>query len=180
MTREVLRSHSRAVRGASLHARRASRNPVCGTFYDHRMTSIEQLIRSIDTRLDQLAGEIAKLEDAQKALADGKAPSTSTPASVPRRTQRKPRAKPKRSTEVLLAGQVEQMLRESSDGLRTPDIAERGNADPGQVLTLLRELEKTCQVRRTGERRGTRWHLITDEDRIAERAAELASRSRSV
>ena len=143
------------------------------------MTSIEQLIQSIDTRLDELAGEIAKLEDAQKALANGNAPTTSTPAPVTRRTQRKPRAKPKRRTQVLLPGQLEQMLRESSDGLRTPDIAQRGNADPGQVLTLLRELEETGQVRRTGERRGTRWHLITDEERIAERAAELASRSRA-
>ena len=143
------------------------------------MTSIEQLVRSIDTRLGELAGEIAKLEDAQKALANGDAPITGTPAPVPRRTQRKPRAKPKRRAEVLLAGRLEQMLRESSDGLRTPDIAERANADPGQVLTLLRELEKVGQVRRTGQRRSTRWHLITNEDRIAERAAELASQSRS-
>ena len=143
------------------------------------MTSIEQLIRSIDTRLDELAGVIAKLEDAQKALATRNSPSTSTPAPVPLRIQRKPRAKPKRRTEVLLAGQLEQLLRESSDGLRTPDIAERANADPGQLLILLRELEKAGQVRRTGERRGTRWHLITDEDRIAQRAAELASQSGS-
>jgi hypothetical protein len=42
----------------------------------------------------------------------------------------------------------------------------------------LRELEKTDQIRRTGERRGTRWHLITDEDRVAARAAEIAAQSR--
>ena len=157
----------------------SEQEPVCGSAYDGGMTSIEQFIRSIDTRLDELAGEIAKLEDARKALTNGKAPSTSKPAPVSRRTQRKPPAKAKRRTQILLAGQLEQMLRKSSDGLRTPDIAERRNADPAQVLTLLRELEKTGQVRRTGERRGTRWHLITDEDRIAERAAELASQSRS-
>jgi hypothetical protein len=46
------------------------------------------------------------------------------------------------------------------------------------VLTLLRDLEKRARVRRTGQRRTTRWHAITDEDRIRERAAELASRGR--
>jgi hypothetical protein len=28
-------------------------------------------------------------------------------------------------------------------------------------------------VRRSGQRRGTRWYLITDDDRIAARVAEL-------
>jgi len=78
----------------------------------------------------------------------------------------------------MLAGQVERILGESADGLSTGAIAAQGGADPSQVLTLLRELERTGQVRRSGQRRGTRWHLITDEDRIAQRAAELASRSK--
>jgi hypothetical protein len=43
------------------------------------------------------------------------------------------------------------------------------------VLLLLRELEQARRVRRTGQRRATRWHAITDEDRIRERAAEVAS-----
>jgi len=84
-----------------------------------------------------------------------------------------------RRPRVLLAAQLEQILRESSDGLSTAAIAAKGNADPTQVLILLRELEKTGQVRRTGERRGTRWHVVTDEDRIAQRAAELESRSQA-
>jgi hypothetical protein len=46
------------------------------------------------------------------------------------------------------------------------------------VLTLLRELETAGRIRRTGQRRGTRWHAITDEDRIRDRAAELARRRR--
>jgi len=78
----------------------------------------------------------------------------------------------------MLAGEVERILGESADGLSTSAIAEQGGADSSQVLTLLRELESAGQVRRSGQRRGTRWHLITDEDRIAQRAAELASRSK--
>jgi tRNA(Ser,Leu) C12 N-acetylase TAN1 len=57
-------------------------------------------------------------------------------------------------------------------------LAERTNGDRDQVLTLLRELEAAGRIRRSGQRRGTRWHAITDEDRIRERAAELASRSK--
>jgi len=46
-----------------------------------------------------------------------------------------------------------------------------------RVLTALRELEAAGRVRRSGQRRSTRWHAITDEERIQKRAAELAGRS---
>jgi sugar-specific transcriptional regulator TrmB len=52
-------------------------------------------------------------------------------------------------------------------------IAERSGVSYSRVLALLRELEASGTVRRTGSRRSTRWLLITDEDRIAQRAAEL-------
>jgi len=56
-------------------------------------------------------------------------------------------------------------------------IAEQTGAGYNPTLTLLRELEAAGQVRRSGSRRTTVWRLITDEDRIAERAAELERRS---
>jgi DNA-binding IclR family transcriptional regulator len=74
---------------------------------------------------------------------------------------------------VLLAGKLEAMLRASEGGLSARAIAARANAAPKQVLDLLRELEQSGQVRRTGSRRTSRWQLITDEQRIAERVAEL-------
>jgi hypothetical protein len=55
---------------------------------------------------------------------------------------------------------------------------QQAGADRDQVLALLRDLEKRDRVRRTGQRRATRWHAITDEDRIRGRAAELARRSK--
>jgi DNA-binding IclR family transcriptional regulator len=79
--------------------------------------------------------------------------------------------------EVVPAGKLELLL-SNADGLSTAAIAERANSDRDQVLTLLRELEATGRVRRSGQRRGTRWHVITDEDRIQRRAAELAARSK--
>jgi DNA-binding MarR family transcriptional regulator len=79
---------------------------------------------------------------------------------------------------VVPAGRLEQLLG-GSNGLTTAALAKETNADPGQMLPLLRELEAAGRVRRSGQRRGLRWHAVTDEDRIAARAAELASRSRS-
>jgi sugar-specific transcriptional regulator TrmB len=76
----------------------------------------------------------------------------------------------------LVADTLEAILHGEGDGLSAVTIAERSNASYGQVLNLLRELESAGQVRRTGTRRSTRWRLITDEERIAERAAELQSR----
>jgi sugar-specific transcriptional regulator TrmB len=78
---------------------------------------------------------------------------------------------------VLVADKLEAMLHGESGGLSAVTIAERSNASYRQVLDLLRELERTGRVRRTGTRRTTLWRLITDEERIAERAAELERRS---
>jgi hypothetical protein len=69
------------------------------------------------------------------------------------------------------------MLAES-DRLITVALASQAGADRDQVLSLLRDLETARRVRRTGQRRGTRWDAITDEIRIQERAAEPETRSR--
>ncbi len=79
--------------------------------------------------------------------------------------------------EIVPAGKLELLLADSS-GLTTAALAERANANRDQVLILLRELEAAGRIRRTGQRRATRWHTITDEERIQERAAELAARSK--
>ncbi|MGA2014675.1 MAG: hypothetical protein ABSH51_29670, partial [Solirubrobacteraceae bacterium] len=58
-------------------------------------------------------------------------------------------------------------------GLSAGAIAERAGASYNRVLARLGELESSGTVRRTGSRRSTLWLLITDEERIAQRAAEL-------
>jgi hypothetical protein len=111
------------------------------------------------------------------AAAPGQASKRSTvPAPTPRRrTQTKP-AKTNKPVEVLPAGKLEAMLREAEDGLSAVTISKRSSAGYNQVLGLLRKLESAGQVRRTGTRRTTLWRLITDEERIAQRAAELETR----
>lgn len=99
------------------------------------------------------------------------------PSKVRQPARRSARAKGNGSVAVVGAGRLELLLSDSG-GLATSELAERVNADRDQVLTHLRELETAGRVRRTGRRRSTRWHAITDEERIQERAAELAARSK--
>ncbi|MGZ6651281.1 MAG: hypothetical protein ACXVHB_27975 [Solirubrobacteraceae bacterium] len=140
------------------------------------MSSLQQLIQSIDGRIEQLNSEITSLETARSALTGNGVASTasSTHESTP-----KPKGRRRRTTtrKRLTAETAEQLLA-GNDGLTTAALAQQAGADRDQVLALLRELEQAQRVRRTGQRRATRWHAITDEDRIRERAAELASRSR--
>ncbi len=94
-----------------------------------------------------------------------------------RAARRNGRAKPPRSAKVVTAESLDLLL-VGTGGLATSEIAKRANGGHDQVLRLLRELEASGRVRRTGNRRGTRWYVITDEDRIEQRAAELAARSK--
>jgi hypothetical protein len=56
-------------------------------------------------------------------------------------------------------------------------LASRAEVSETKVRGRLRELERVGEVRNSGSRRTSRWRLISDEDRIAERAAEIARAS---
>jgi hypothetical protein len=117
--------------------------------------------------------------DANAAVAAAGEPSTKPAGQPPKPRARKQTktAKSAKPVEVLLAGKLEAMLGEAEDGLSAITISKRSNASYNQVLELLRTLDGAGQVRRTGTRRTSRWRLVTDEERIAERAAELERRS---
>lgn len=82
-------------------------------------------------------------------------------------------ARRKRAPTKLNAETLERLLADAAGTLSASQIAEQAGASYPATLKLLRELEASGQVRRSGERRSTSWRMITDEDRIAERAAEL-------
>jgi hypothetical protein len=145
------------------------------------VTTIEQLVQSIDARLETLLKEIEALTRARGELvADDVASARPAQARARRPPRRRGRSQAsRRSMEVPPAGKLHRLLA-ASDGLSTGALAERANADPAQVLPLLREMEAAGRVRRTGRRSGTRWHAVASEEEwIAQRAAELAARSRS-
>jgi hypothetical protein len=134
------------------------------------------IVANIDQRLSQAKAEIAQLQSARQALLNGDPAAVKRkPRGLPRKTT--PRKTARRGNEVVPAGKLTALL-DGSAGLSTSELAKATNGRADQILALLRELEKTDQIRRTGERRGTRWHLITDEDRVAARAAEIAAQSK--
>ena len=93
-------------------------------------------------------------------------------AGATKRATARPRKVTKLDAEGLMA-----LLEAEAEGLSAAAIAERANASYNQVLELLRDREQAGDVRRTGSRRTTVWRVITDEERIAARAAELAARA---
>ncbi|MDQ6607786.1 MAG: hypothetical protein M3Z06_14720 [Actinomycetota bacterium] len=171
------------------------------------MSSLDQIHKSIDAHIADLQREIMALEAARAALLGHASPvaakrteSVASERRPPTRRRgrvakaarngdgngavraRRTRARPKpagsgQPVEVLLAGKLEAMLRESEGGLSATTIAKRSNAGYTKVLGRLRELEGTGQVRRSGTRRTSLWRLVTDQERIAERAAELEALS---
>ena len=140
------------------------------------MTTTE-LAQRIEDRLDVLHGEIARLEAARIELrSNDSGPAQPTPGK--RRSVRRPkRVKRTRGAVVVSADKLEQLLAEHSP-ITSTELAKLADGGRDQVLALLRELEAAGRLRRTGQRRGTRWHAITDEDRIKARAAELEQQSR--
>ena len=132
--------------------------------------TITDIVTSIDERLTEAKAEIEQLEGARTALTNGAAyaAAPTSPRSV-RKTRRT-------AHEIVPAGKLVALLTGSA-GKSTAELAKATHGKPDQILALLRELETADRIRRTGVRRSTRWHLITDEDRIVARAAEIAAQS---
>ena len=140
------------------------------------MTTTE-LAQRIEDRLDVLHGEIARLEAARNELRSNDS-ELAPPTPRKRRAVRRPkRVKRARRAVLLSADKLEQLLAEHSP-ITSTELAKLADGGRDQVLALLRELEAAGRLRRTGQRRGTRWHAITDEDRINARAAELERQSK--
>jgi Winged helix-turn-helix DNA-binding len=99
-------------------------------------------------------------------------PAQSVAATAPKARAKKP--SPRSRRRELQPGEVEGLLRESGDGLSLVALARRVGVSEAKVSDRLRSLERSGEVRRSGPRRTSLWRLITDEERIAERAAELA------
>ncbi len=141
------------------------------------MLDSQEIINSIDQRLTEARQEIASLESAltamrtPPAITNGRSSQTRPSVSTRRRTSKR-RTAGRRRTAVVPAGKLVNLLGDGQ-GRSTAELVGETGGDRQQLLTLLRELEATGQVRRSGERRGTRWHAVTDEDRIAARVAEL-------
>jgi hypothetical protein len=130
------------------------------------------------SRRDNRTGADAPAQSAGEAVAAASSEIAPRAPQEPQVRARPKRGQRRRSVGVVAAGQLEALLSENPE-ITTSALAERANASREQVLTALHELETARRVRRSGQRRSTRWHAITDEERIAARAAELAARSKT-
>jgi hypothetical protein len=139
--------------------------------------TITQLAQTIQDRLDVLYREIALLEAARDELQLNGAGSPQPAVTRPRGVTRRRGETPRRRGEIVPAGKLERLLADHS-GITSTALAELANGERAPVVSVLRELEAAGRARRTGRRRGTRWHAITDEDRIHARAAELERQSK--
>jgi predicted ArsR family transcriptional regulator len=77
---------------------------------------------------------------------------------------------------------IEELLRARTSGLSLAALAKELGVGTAKIRAQLTELQRAGQVRSEGSRRTSRWRIVTDEERIADRVAELeqaqASRAR--
>jgi ribosomal protein S25 len=144
------------------------------------MSATQAVKELIENQLDAIETEVASLHDALRRLDSN---GTAGAAREEERQQdkatrrrppgsRRPTSRPRDQGAGAAPSSLQRLVAEH-DALTTSMIAERAGLSRDQALALLKELETRGEVRRTGQRRGVRWHAITDEDRIRARAAEL-------
>jgi hypothetical protein len=142
---------------------------------------VEEVIAAIEQRIAAAQAEIASLEVARSVLAGvgalaGKAPGRRQPeiggAARPRSRSAMRQRRPGRPSGADVAA-LKRLLSEVDGGLSGSALAELVGVPPATIRAQLRELERSGEVRSAGERRGRRWTLVTDDDRIAQRVAEV-------
>jgi ribosome-binding protein aMBF1 (putative translation factor) len=143
---------------------------------------IGEIATNIEQRLLRAADEVAQLERARDVLTDAPSPEPAPESPTRRRTQtgttQKRSSTTKRVSEAVPLPKLIALLAES-EGLSTRELATHTGGSSAQILRLLKVQEATGDVRRDGTGAATRWHLLTDEDRIAARAAELTAQRNS-
>jgi hypothetical protein len=118
------------------------------------MTAVEALIQSIDGRLQELGGEITRLEDARNALAKGNgAAANGTSRARPSRSSSGAR-KPIAESEIVRAA-VAHGGPVSASELR--DALGLGGEQSNALSVKLTRMVNAGRLRREGERRGTRY-----------------------
>jgi hypothetical protein len=146
---------------------------------------VDEVIAAIE-QIAAAQAEIASLEVARSVLVGvgtlaGKAARAGQPeigdAAGPRSRSAIRRRRPAGPSQADV-GELKRLLAEADGGLSGSALAELAGVPPATVRAQLRELERSGEVRSADERRGRRWTLVTDEDRIAQRVAEL-ERSRA-
>jgi hypothetical protein len=104
----------------------------------------------------------------------GSAPRSSELAGVADAAPvRATRSRSSRRSSRSTGSTIEELLRGAPGGLSAAALAKRTGLSYARVTARLRDLAQEGDVRSSGARRTSLWHWVTQEQRIAERAAEL-------
>jgi CRP-like cAMP-binding protein len=139
---------------------------------------IEGHLRTIDAEVVSLREALERLESREAESRAGQRNPRRRAAAAAARANRRTRAPRAKRSAPPAPADIAGLLA-STEGLTTTAVAEQAGLERAEALSLLKDLESKGEVRRSGQRRGVRWHAYTDEDRIRERAAELEQASRA-
>jgi predicted Rossmann fold nucleotide-binding protein DprA/Smf involved in DNA uptake len=140
---------------------------------------ITQVIEQLKAQLAETEADAQRLRTAIEAL-EGSVATSPAPARA-RRSARgratRQRTSNGRTGKVALTPDVVVKL-VTPEGVPARDIRSQVNGSDNQVLKVLKDLESEGKVKRTGQRRATKWHLVTENGRSAARAAKPTRRAR--
>lgn len=107
--------------------------------------SLEAQLQAAESDIDRLRAAIAILDDEPKA-------------AKPKPSTRKPVAKSNAKKATVPLGKIVAAIKKQP-GMTTSTLAKQLGSDQSQILDALKKQEGK-QVRREGERRGTRWFVV--------------------
>jgi predicted Rossmann fold nucleotide-binding protein DprA/Smf involved in DNA uptake len=140
---------------------------------------ITQVIEQLKAQLAETEADAQRLRTAIEALA-GTVESSPAPARgrrTPRARATRRRTSNGRTAKVALTPDVVVKL-VTPEGVPAREIRSQVNGSDNQVLKVLKDLESEGKVKRTGQRRATKWHLATANGSSAASATKPTRRTR--
>jgi hypothetical protein len=147
---------------------------------------IKQVIEQLRTQLTETEADAQRLRTAIEAL-EGSVESSAAPARgrpSPRSRATRQRTSNGRTANGRSAGKVALtpavvVSLVTPEGVPARDIRSRVNGSDNQVLKVLKDLESEGKIKRTGQRRATKWHRVTDNGRTTGQPAAASPAKRS-
>ncbi len=140
---------------------------------------ITQVIEQLKAQLAETEADAQRLRTAIEALAGTveSSPAPSRARRSPRGRATRQRASNGRTAKVALSPDVVVKL-VTPEGVPAREIRSQVNGSDNQVLKVLKDLESEGKVKRTGQRRATKWHLATENGGSATSATKPTRRTR--
>ncbi|MFZ0385286.1 MAG: hypothetical protein WAL22_06475 [Solirubrobacteraceae bacterium] len=141
---------------------------------------ITQVIDQLKAQLAETEANAQRLRTAIEAL-EGSVESSDV--QPPRRRAARGRATRQSASNGRTAGKVALtpdvvVGLVTAEGVPAREIRSQVTGSDNQVLKVLKDLESAGKIKRTGQRRATKWHRVTDNARPAARSANRRAAGR--